>query len=312
MTNKERYGQSFSVLMYPLNYNGFSRGCVGEHIAIDEGWNSNKGGQHVPIYAPADGKVVFIQEGWDNAQGSGSYGNYLTIYHGNIDGRETWTLHAHCLKGSITSRVKVGDMVAQGQEIAQMNNSGNSYGSHLHTEVRKDKNLRANRVDPTKCYHLFPHQEANANTLASYNILTYTPETTKPISSTPIRLNIGQASGGDIHTISKCLDELAIPYTVSDGYIVTDVAVSSGDQVKILRVTKPLGVACVEYAETVTDEIEQLRAELEQATRQIEAYAESTAKLTAQNAELEKALGNVNAKCNAMRKALSEINKLSA
>lgn len=297
MTNKERYGQSFSVLMYPLDYNGFSRGCVGEHVAIDEGWNSNKGGQHVPIYAPADGKVVFVQEGWNNAPGSGSYGNYLTVYHGKIDGEETWTLHAHCLKGSINSRVKVGDMVAQGQEIAQMNNSGNSYGSHLHTEVRKGKNLRANRVDPTKCYHLFPHQEASANTLANYNILTYTPITIKPISATPIRLTIGQASSGDIHTISKRLDELAITYTENNGIIVTSIAVSSGDQIALIRVCNSLSVPIVEYKET-DNYADELRSQIE--------------KLTAQLAESEARVNELNEKNVAYLAVIQEINKATS
>ncbi len=76
-----------------------------------------------PIGALYFGMVTDIGE-------SPSYGKYVKLYHGN--GLET--LYAHC--SEIT--VKKGIMVEAGGTIAKVGSSGNSTGSHLHLEVRKD------------------------------------------------------------------------------------------------------------------------------------------------------------------------------
>ena len=92
------------------------------------------------ILAHTAGKVVFCQTGKKNAKGStgnASYGNCVRIDHG--DGYST--LYAHMDK----VYVKLGQTVAQGQEIGYMGNTGNSYGAHLHFEVR----LNNKRIDPT-------------------------------------------------------------------------------------------------------------------------------------------------------------------
>ena len=74
-----------------------------------------------PIYAADGGKVVF-------AGFSPSYGYNIRIEH--ADGYST--TYAHLSK----VLVRVGDMVYQSQEIGKMGNTGVSYGSHLHFEVR--------------------------------------------------------------------------------------------------------------------------------------------------------------------------------
>ena len=74
-----------------------------------------------PIYAADGGKVVFAGD-------SPSYGYNVRIEH--ADGYST--LYAHL--SSIN--VKVGDNVYQGQVIGKMGNTGVSYGSHLHFEIR--------------------------------------------------------------------------------------------------------------------------------------------------------------------------------
>ncbi len=76
-----------------------------------------------PIYASDGGEVVW-------AGYTPSYGNSIRIRHAN--GYET--VYAHLNK----ILVSIGDEVYQGQHIGKMGNTGVSYGSHLHFEVRID------------------------------------------------------------------------------------------------------------------------------------------------------------------------------
>ena len=73
------------------------------------------------IYA-ADGGVV-VAAGWNSG-----YGWYVQIDHGSL----YQTVYAHCSK----LLVKVGDRVAQGQNIALVGSSGVASGPHLHFEVQ--------------------------------------------------------------------------------------------------------------------------------------------------------------------------------
>ena len=75
-----------------------------------------------PIKAAAGGTVTF--SGWNN----GGYGNLVIISHGN--GVETY--YAHCSSVNVTA----GQSVSQGQLISRVGNTGNSFGAHLHFEVR--------------------------------------------------------------------------------------------------------------------------------------------------------------------------------
>ncbi|MBQ4578692.1 MAG: peptidoglycan DD-metalloendopeptidase family protein [Clostridia bacterium] len=72
----------------------------------------------------ADGGVV-IHAGW-----KGNYGYCVIIDHQN--GYTTY--YAHCSK----LLVKRGDKVAKGDIIAKVGNTGRSYGSHVHFEIRKN------------------------------------------------------------------------------------------------------------------------------------------------------------------------------
>ncbi|MCR4829725.1 MAG: peptidoglycan DD-metalloendopeptidase family protein [Bacteroidales bacterium] len=74
-----------------------------------------------PVYAVFDG-IVRISK-WNN-----SYGNLVVIRHFN--GLETYYAH-------LSERdVKAGDTVTAGKVIGLCGNTGRSYGSHLHLEIR--------------------------------------------------------------------------------------------------------------------------------------------------------------------------------
>lgn len=98
---------------------------------------NNRGSGVTNIIAIKDGKVITAQ----NTPGCNSnginetgvcgtgYGNYIEIEHS--DG--TVSLYGHLHQNTI--KVKVGDVVKQGQVIAKMGSSGRSTGSHLHLEI---------------------------------------------------------------------------------------------------------------------------------------------------------------------------------
>ena len=144
---------------------------------ITSGWYYNSGGYHGasdfaapignPVYAIADGTVYIAQDyqcqgshytGYETcslgsacpsiaAGSTGSYGNFIIIDHGNIDGKRTYSYYAHLSKDSF--QVAKGQTVRQGQQIASSGNSGNSKGAHLHVEIRMGGRDKSNRVDPS-------------------------------------------------------------------------------------------------------------------------------------------------------------------
>ncbi len=99
------------------------------HAGIDI---SGNGVLDKPIIAADGGVVTQVNtEGW-----GGGYGLYVVVDHGN----GYVTSYAHC--NAIL--VKVGQKVAQGEVIAKVGNTGNSFGPHLHFEIR----LNGAAVDP--------------------------------------------------------------------------------------------------------------------------------------------------------------------
>jgi murein DD-endopeptidase MepM/ murein hydrolase activator NlpD len=84
-----------------------------------------------PINAAADGIVLVA--GWKSG-----YGNLVEIRHG--DG--TITRYGHNSRLS----VGVGQVVRQGQQVAQMGSTGHSTGSHLHFEIRPSGGSAVNPI----------------------------------------------------------------------------------------------------------------------------------------------------------------------
>lgn len=93
---------------------------VGFHKGLDI---TCAGAQGKRICAAEAGTVIVAAYGWN-----GGYGNYVIVDHGN----GLSTLYAHCVSLSVS----VGQTVSRGQFIANVGNTGNSYGAHLHFEVR--------------------------------------------------------------------------------------------------------------------------------------------------------------------------------
>jgi len=96
------------------------------HKGIDIGAANN-----TPVIAIKSGTVRVVSNGCDN-NGSlsndcgGGLGNYVSIDHGN----GVIAVYAHLFPNSIT--VSSGEVVIQGQKIAESGNSGTSNGPHLH------------------------------------------------------------------------------------------------------------------------------------------------------------------------------------
>jgi len=84
-----------------------------------------------PIKAALDGKVI-------EAYYSSSYGNVITIEHGN----GIQTLYAHCSK----LLAKEGQEVKRGDIIAKIGNTGRSTGPHLHFELK----VNGSAINPIK------------------------------------------------------------------------------------------------------------------------------------------------------------------
>ena len=95
-----------------------NRGSKGQ----DFGWFDYQGES---IYAMNDGTVMEINK-------NSSAGNYIWIKH-EFTNYDIWSRYLHIKDGSI--KVKTGQKVTRGQEIANMGNTGNSTGTHLHFET---------------------------------------------------------------------------------------------------------------------------------------------------------------------------------
>jgi murein DD-endopeptidase MepM/ murein hydrolase activator NlpD len=98
-----------------LSGNDYFPGHLGIDIAAGEG---------APVYASSSGVVTLAAGGWN-----GGYGNVIQIDHGN----GYVTLYAHLSQ----INVSVCQGIGAGQLIGLAGNTGNSFGAHLHFEVRQ-------------------------------------------------------------------------------------------------------------------------------------------------------------------------------
>ena len=94
------------------------------------------------VRASATGVVSAANGGWTKANGTSgmaSYGNYVILDHGTVNGKYIQTLYAHMMRIAVSP----GQQVQQGQVIGYVGNTGRVFGSgggyHLHFEVRENK-----------------------------------------------------------------------------------------------------------------------------------------------------------------------------
>jgi murein DD-endopeptidase MepM/ murein hydrolase activator NlpD len=116
--------------------------CGGGPVASGYGWPANDhtlsgnpyGPSHLgidisapegsPVYAAGSGIVTMASGGWNYG-----YGNVVQIDHGNGD----VTVYAHLSSINVSMCQAVG----QGALIGASGNTGNSFGAHLHFEIRR-------------------------------------------------------------------------------------------------------------------------------------------------------------------------------
>ncbi len=98
---------------------------TGYHTGVDIAADSG-----TPIVASMEGIVELVSS-------EGDYGKHVKIRCNNVS-----TLYAHCSK----IFVKEGQIVAIGQKIASVGNTGNSTGPHLHFEIRVEDRF----IDPAR------------------------------------------------------------------------------------------------------------------------------------------------------------------
>lgn len=111
---------------------------------MGERWNKQHAGIDiaasgtVPVVAAADGVV-------SRSYFSSTYGNVIFVTH-SISGQQWTTVYAH-----LSSRqASTGSVVAKGQQIGIMGNTGHSFGQHLHFELHKGawNYSKSNAVNP--------------------------------------------------------------------------------------------------------------------------------------------------------------------
>ncbi|MBR2559689.1 MAG: M23 family metallopeptidase [Firmicutes bacterium] len=140
--------------------------------ALDLGWwdtdpaMPEDTGRHPRLYAMADGIVTQIVNSHPDTPDWQGYGNFIIIKYPKLG---YCSLYAHIKKDSFL--VKVGETVKQLQPVCRMDNSGYSYGDHLHLEVCKGTSFtRHGGVDFIPIVYATDWHVVDAETQRDYNI----------------------------------------------------------------------------------------------------------------------------------------------
>lgn len=142
------------------------------HKGVDLGYSKNE--SYNIVYANCFGTIKEVVDKYDNEQGSTglkSYGNYVLIKHPN----GFYSRYAHLRKHSIS--VKKGDVVNENTPLGIIGNSGNSYGRHLHFEVKTS--YSGGRINPEP-YLTRPIYHQTTWTTGKYELLVSKAIRTKP------------------------------------------------------------------------------------------------------------------------------------
>lgn len=181
-----------------------------KHLGIDiigDNGAKNNTGLLDYITAHSQGTVVACV---NNITGykAGSYGNYVKIKHNN----GMYTLYAHLKYNTVT--VSVDTKVLQGEVIGYMGNTGNSYGAHLHFEVR-DTNDK--KINPTPYINAdLPNNGTSNSNSGTNNTDTGTKEPvieTNDISDKDLLLLVKRTIRGDFGNGNKRKEKLGVYYS---------------------------------------------------------------------------------------------------
>ena len=121
----------------PYHING-QKGYNYDHWGVDlTGFNGSYNTLEY-ITAHSAGTVVDLRTNCTGFENN-SYGNYVLLKHDN----GMYTMYAHLAYGHVS--VSYGQRVSKGQVLGYMDNTGTSYGGHLHFEVRQSNGYK---IDP--------------------------------------------------------------------------------------------------------------------------------------------------------------------
>lgn len=120
----KRIGSGFGMRVHPIS------GTLRPHTGID--LNANRG---TPVYVTGNGVV-------ESARWNGGYGNCIVVDHGF----GFKSLYSHCQ----AMKVKAGQKVKRGQQIATVGMTGVATGYHLHYEVQ----VKGKPDNPAKYFFL--------------------------------------------------------------------------------------------------------------------------------------------------------------
>lgn len=229
---------------------------------ITAGWTYSDGSSHRaidlraavgdPVYAAEDGTVSWVQK-WDGntKTGNQSYGNLVRLDHNPYNGKNLQTYYAHLNQ----TLVNQGQKVKEGDLIGYAGNTGNSFGSHLHFEVR----LNGNRLNPLNWLdNDFTCSNAGVwGRLGNYTSVKIPEQDLKPEEpEMPViigdKVKIGPASTGDKAVLKVLLDTLIISYKEEGDYLIAG-PMSGGDKNTVLKKCNELKLSYGEYIETPTE-----------------------------------------------------------
>lgn len=101
------------------------------HYGIDYGFPPATAGAE--IRNPAPGESIVARSGWEENSWTGA-GWMVTLYHGQVQGVETWTHYFHM---QAASSLTVNQTIEQDDLIGYVGNTGNSFGAHLHWQINQ-------------------------------------------------------------------------------------------------------------------------------------------------------------------------------
>lgn len=114
---------------YPLDYvtSEFGPRGTGFHEGMD--WSGGPAVLGNPIPAIGDATVEYA----GGANGTG-FGNHVILMHGTFDGYDWKSVYGHMQN---LPPVTTGQVITKGTVIGAVNNTGSSFGSHLHMETHR-------------------------------------------------------------------------------------------------------------------------------------------------------------------------------